>query len=49
MVAEEVANCEKNDCLEGQERHEHSDVQQKTFENLVFRSEIIEGDNGQVG
>ena len=49
MVAEKVANCEKNDCLKGQERHEHSDVQQKTFENLVFRSEIIEGDNGQVG
>ena len=49
MVAEKVANCEKNDCLKGQERHEHSNVQQKTFENLVFSSEIIEGDNGQVG
>ena len=49
MVAEEVANREKNDCFKGQERHEHSDVQQKTFENLVIRSEIIQGDNGQVG
>ena len=41
MVAEEVTNREKNDCLEGQERHEHSNVQQKTFENLVFRFESI--------